>query len=158
MECSVDGCQKIAKAARGYCHAHYRRLLLYGDPSVSHSRKLDLAGKKFGHWRVISEAERRVYRNKDGKLRGTMSRFLVRCRCGNERIVLGTYLVQKGRLSCKCTYNPLLVPKDKYSLVRWRQENPELASEASRQGGVKGGQISGARIREAFKNYKPNIR
>ena len=32
-ECTVEGCQKIS-AAKGLCHTHYRRMCLYGDPSI----------------------------------------------------------------------------------------------------------------------------
>lgn len=35
--CLVEGCDR-PKATRGYCHAHYRKLRLYGDP---------IAGKEF---------------------------------------------------------------------------------------------------------------
>lgn len=36
--CSVDGCDKRCRG-HGYCHAHYRRWVKYGDPLAGHTYK-----------------------------------------------------------------------------------------------------------------------
>jgi hypothetical protein len=60
---------------------------------------VDLTGQRFGKNLVIRKCEPRIYNGKHGN-----SRWLVRCDCGNERIITDTNL-KRGR-SCGCGKEP----------------------------------------------------
>ncbi len=56
-------------------------------------RAIDLTGRTFGRWTVISRAE---------NSHGDATRWACRCECGNERTVLGAYLRRRQSRSCGC--------------------------------------------------------
>lgn len=58
-------------------------------------KKLNLTGKRFGRYVVISEAE----------TRGGSSYWLCRCDCGNEKEVRAGHLLQGKIVSCGCQKN-----------------------------------------------------
>lgn len=56
---------------------------------------IDLTGKTFGNWEVISRAPSK----------GTSTMWLCRCKCGIERDVSGNNLKRGNSISCGCTGN-----------------------------------------------------
>lgn len=71
------------------CDSAVRNTWLLGD---------SLAGRTFGLWRVIAQAERPA--DSTSKLRGTW--WLCRCQCGTERILPRNYLINGSVKSCGC--------------------------------------------------------
>lgn len=59
-------------------------------------KKINLTGQRFGTWVVLEEAEPRV-----SKWR-THRRWLCRCDCGYENIVLQHNLLHGGSKNCGC--------------------------------------------------------
>src|SRR3982750_2407191 len=94
---------------------------------VDEMRKLDLVGQKIGHFLVLREGE--PYRSPPGKL---YRRFLCRCDCGHESLVLVSRLggIKSGarpRLGCRHC-GPVMGAKNRI--------------ERSRHGGVSGGRAA----------------
>ena len=66
------------------------------------SKVIDLRGQKFGRLTVIERTEN----NKFGH-----SRWLCKCECGNEVVVLGGDLKSGHSQSCGCSRNEQLIKK-----------------------------------------------
>lgn len=58
---------------------------------------MDIVGQKFSRWTVIASV--------DGLSKSNHSRFLARCDCGTERVVLGYKLRRGSSTSCGCFAN-----------------------------------------------------
>lgn len=80
-------------------------------------RSLDLTGQTFGRLTVIKKVEKNEY---------NMNRFLCKCICGNEKVVIGSNLLSGNVRSCGCLrteveniignkYNKLTVMKLEYN-------------------------------------------
>jgi hypothetical protein len=61
------------------------------------NKRMDLTGKKFGRWSVISYAH--MTRTKHGS---TVHHWKCKCECGTERFVRTDSLTRKGTKSCGC--------------------------------------------------------
>jgi hypothetical protein len=86
---------------------------------------LDIAGKRFGKLTVIS----RDQNNKTGQ-----SRWLVRCDCGNQKIVTGSKLTTGHTLSCGCLVNEKLndyLASVRLNLIGQTFTNLKVVSKAS---------------------------
>lgn len=59
-------------------------------------RFIDLTGNKFGKWTVIKRVENDRY---------GQTRYLCRCECGNEKVVMGKSLRRGLSKSCRCPKN-----------------------------------------------------
>ncbi len=58
MKCAVKGCEKLANtpgASRGFCVAHYHRLVRYGDPTFSPPRPTRSAADRF--WEKVEKTD-----------------------------------------------------------------------------------------------------
>ena len=102
--CSVDGCDNEV-LARGWCSKHYRRWRSHGDPTIVRSKRVDLAGQRFGNL-VAEEYEA-----------GSAPRWRCRCDCGKTTRVQACHLVSGHTKSCGCR-NGLAV--DQVCLARVR--------------------------------------
>ena len=70
----------------------------YAKQRSSEARLIDLSGKTFGNWSVISRAEDYVCQ-KNGV---HCPRWLCKCSCGQERVVFGSILRSGSSCSCGC--------------------------------------------------------
>lgn len=71
-------------------------------------RKINLTGKVFDRWTVISEA---------GRAPGRQVKWFCRCVCGKEREVLGTHLRAGNSTSCGCVKKKRPTPGDRTDRV-----------------------------------------
>lgn len=55
--------------------------------------RLNLEGRRFGHWLIIARAPNRHHR----------SMYTARCDCGNERVVVGSHVYNGASSSCGCS-------------------------------------------------------
>lgn len=85
--CRCRKCGAVVRRARRY--------IVAGAARCDCQRKIrkDLSGKRFGRLTVVIGP---------APLRGGESSWIVRCRCGNEKELLRSYLVTGDTRSCGC--------------------------------------------------------
>ena len=92
--CAFEGCGNPT-LTRGFCSKHYYYLWKYGDPTPKrrYGKVKDLTGQTFGKQLVVKRV---------GSNTNHQAIWLIRCECGNERIITGTQLRSgtKGSKSC----------------------------------------------------------
>lgn len=74
-------------------------------PSCGCKRRLDLVGRTFGYWKVLSQVPAGERPTKD-------TYFLCRCVCGEEKAVVGHRLVQGKSKSCRTCCFKYRTPSD----------------------------------------------
>ena len=72
-------------------------------------KKINEVGKKYGYWSVLSESKKRSY----GKLA-----FNCECKCGSQKIIVGSELRMGRTMSCGCLSKEL---KTKHGMSETRQ-------------------------------------
>ena len=108
------GAKKIARHVNSTPKMVCRQAKNLGLPRrvVRKGKITDISGRQFGRWRVIALHPKRT--------RGGQARWLCRCDCGRERIVLGSCLRSGRSQSCGC------IRKEMFALVAgppWSVQN-----------------------------------
>ena len=62
---------------------------------------VDLTGKQIGYWAVLERA----------KNKGNHAQWLCRCKCGNERVVIGIVLRDERSRSCGCLHRQACIDR-----------------------------------------------
>jgi hypothetical protein len=83
--------------------------------SCGQCQQKDFAGKRFGYWTVLAVHPKRYRRG-----RTVFRRWLCRCKCGTERVVLGVDLRQGKSTNCGCVRREKLKKRVKHGMSKTR--------------------------------------